>query len=300
MWYSAKILRAVLICCGVAMGASSSIRDIDFRNFVYPAVSDEYPSVPSKMKWITGRSTKQVAMRDGRYTFACDDSPCPLLTLDGTTFGVIEGLSEVAAVVMTYHTGGSATWQYLYIIAIQSGKPQVMAWLVTGSRADMGLRRVIVDRGDLALTVNDPEKRDGDCCSSGTITFRYKWRAGSFRQVGGPVHADDPVEDVPPAAGAPSQQVRPSFDCAKAITPTEQLICSDAALAQMDNAMTAAYRDALERLPAERKIVLRREHSEWFTQYSRDCNAVASERARWDCVVQHLAAHTKSLESALH
>jgi hypothetical protein len=56
----------------------------------------------------------------------------------------------------------------------------------------MGLRRASVDLGDLVLLVNDPERRQGDCCSTGTITYRYRWHDGSFHQVGSPVRADDP------------------------------------------------------------------------------------------------------------
>ncbi len=56
----------------------------------------------------------------------------------------------------------------------------------------MGLRQFAIDSGDLVLIVEDPDKRMGDCCSTGTITYRYRWGAGSFHQIGKPVLADDP------------------------------------------------------------------------------------------------------------
>ncbi len=78
------------------------------------------------------------------------------------------------------------------MLTIRSGKPQVVAWLEAGSRADMGLRHASVDSGNLVLELNDPNKRMGDCCSSGTLTYRYRWTNGAFRQIGRPVAADDP------------------------------------------------------------------------------------------------------------
>jgi hypothetical protein len=115
------------------------------------------------------------------------------VTIDQINFGNINGLPEPSAIVTaTYHTRGTATWQYLYVIGLRSGKPVVMAWLETGSRAYMGLRRASVDQGNLVLIVNDPEKREGDCCSTGTITYRYQWQSDSFRQMRAPVRKDDP------------------------------------------------------------------------------------------------------------
>ncbi len=68
----------------------------------------------------------------------------------------------------------------------------LVAWLEAGSRADMGLRSFKIAQGDLTLILNDPDKRVGDCCSTGTITYRYRWINGSFHQIGRPVLAADP------------------------------------------------------------------------------------------------------------
>jgi hypothetical protein len=80
----------------------------------------------------------------------------------------------------------------LYVIALHARKPQLMAWLEAGSRAWKGLREVSVDYGNLVVAVNDPEKQQGECWSSGSITTRYQWREGAFHQIGEPVLADDP------------------------------------------------------------------------------------------------------------
>jgi hypothetical protein len=106
-------------------------------------------------------------------------------------FGDIAGLSGTAAlVVMTYHSGGTATWQYVYVVSTLLETPRVVAWLETGSRAYMGLSQVSTNQGNLVVTVYDPDKAVAACCSSGTITYRYRWNGSSFAPVGQPVFSE--------------------------------------------------------------------------------------------------------------
>ena len=73
---------------------------------------------------------------------------------------------------------------------MRSGKPTVIAWLETGTRAYMGLRDVSIAKGNLIVTVNDPEKAITDCCSAGSITYWYKYNGKSFQPVAAPVFRD--------------------------------------------------------------------------------------------------------------
>lgn len=187
-----KLFLSLFTLANLAAGAS--IRDVDFKNFAYPFIQHKYVSVPDHLRWMSIAVTGRVPLREGSYTFPCDDPPCYLLTFDQVVFGEIAGMGEVAMVTTVFHTGGTANWEYLYLVATRNGKPQVLAWLEAGSRADMGLRRASADRGDLVLVVNDPHKRQGDCCSSGTLTYRYRWANGAFHQLGKPVSADDPPQ----------------------------------------------------------------------------------------------------------
>jgi len=183
-------LFAALALTFFARGAS--IRTVDFKNFSYPFLNSKYISVPSRPRWMPLVGTARVPLRDSRYTFACDYPPCRLITFDQVVFGKLDGLGEVAIPTTVFHTGGTANWGYLYVIAMRSGRPKAIAWLEAGSRADMGLRRAAVDHGDLMLVLNDPDKREGDCCSNGSVTLRYRWINGSFQQFGKPIRADDP------------------------------------------------------------------------------------------------------------
>lgn len=152
-----------------------------------------------------------VKLVDGRHAVSGDCGSadlCPTVTYDSVGYGAVAAIkSTVAAVVLTYHSGGTAHWQYVYVFTVESGVPRLLAWLRTGSRAYQGLRGVSIAGGNLILEVNDPEWRQGDCCSAGTIAYRYRWAKGSFTAIGQPVFKTDP----------------PSVDRAKAATPAELL-----------------------------------------------------------------------------
>jgi hypothetical protein len=186
-------MKAVSAVFLIALGVSGAVQDVDFKNFAYPFVSDDQLiSVPGDLHWMPRKAASSLSLRNGEYTPPCDAPVgCPSLWLNRVDFGNINGVPGTSAVVTVwYSTGGTANWQYLYVVALRSGKPRVIAWLETGSRSAKGLRSATVDRGDLVLIVNDPDKRTAECCSTGTIT--YRWHAGAFHQIGKPVLKDDP------------------------------------------------------------------------------------------------------------
>lgn len=266
----------ILVFCAIVSGAPRSIRDVDWKNFSYPLI--EMDDVPEDIRWMPLDSNEHVSLNNGRYVVSdeCGDDTrsCPLVTLDSVKYGTLSGIgSTIAAVVLTYHSGGTANWQYAYLLTIGSGQPQLLAWLRTGSRASRGLRELSMMGGALSLVVNDPEKRHGDCCSAGTITFGYRWDGTSFSMLGQPVRRNDP----------------PSLDCRKATTAVERLICQDVELAYLDGQVSNAYHLALIDASPERKKTIRRKQTEWFAGYSRTCNAHLSDKQRRACVEQHLS-----------
>jgi uncharacterized protein YecT (DUF1311 family) len=265
----------ILICCALVSGtAQQSIRDVDWKNFSYPLLESE--DVPGEVHWMSPLdTTEQASLIKGDYVLpgCSDDDRCPSVTFDSVNYGALTGIkSTVALVVLTYHTGGTAGWQYVYLYSLDSSKPRLLAWLRTGSRADQGLREVAITGGDLVLVVNHPDKRQGDCCSTGTITTRYRWLRDSFSAMGKPAYKTDP----------------PSFDCKKASTPIERMICQDSELSFLDGQMTESYKEVLKSAPAKRKEIIRRQQAEWFADYRRTCNAPLSDEQRRDCIDQYL------------
>ena len=81
----------------------------------------------------------------------------------------------------------------------------------------------------------------------------------------------------------------PSFDCAKAATPVERLICRYPQLSSLDSAMANSYQQALKGASEQRKKIIRRQQAEWFAEYSRACNAPLSEEERAGCIDRYLS-----------
>ncbi|MBL8673875.1 MAG: DUF1311 domain-containing protein [Rhodospirillales bacterium] len=73
------------------------------------------------------------------------------------------------------------------------------------------------------------------------------------------------------AAGAHAQS-NPSFDCRRAATVVERMICAEASLGEADRTLARAYREALEsrRTPADRDA-LARDQADWLTTRDRGC-----------------------------
>jgi uncharacterized protein YecT (DUF1311 family) len=91
--------------------------------------------------------------------------------------------------------------------------------------------------------------------------------------------------------------VQPSFNCSKARTSVERLICRDSRLAALDVGMVSDYKQALTRLSPNAQLVLRREHLAWFKNYSRTCNQSTNENEQATCVANFLSSHAAELRN---
>ena len=82
----------------------------------------------------------------------------------------------------------------------------------------------------------------------------------------------EPPREVQPQPQPLLPSVGPSFDCAKAIYRSEQLVCSSPELAVLDLAMANAYRDAAARVGTkERKAILRNVQNHWLRKVRETC-----------------------------
>ena len=133
----------------------------------------------------------EVRVVQGRYRF---DSPelqdvppnqRPLLTSDSVAYGNLDAdQADEAAVSLTYHTGGTQNWSYVYVYKMVRGRSQLLGILKSGSRADGGLYRAAIEHGLLVLDFGDTQRRIADCCSEGYIRVRYRWKDGAFVEDG--------------------------------------------------------------------------------------------------------------------
>jgi len=175
--------------------AQDTIRQFDFKNFTYPVNGPllghdrlQWLTVPDKTnpkRWtrlVNGNDlTKDSSfvMQGQEYTQWSG------FKLESVEFADVTGEhKEEALVVLRYLTGGKQTTHYVYIYSFEDGKPKLLAYCHTGDRADYGLYKVYGEGGALVFELFDPNKRSGDCCSSGFVRIRYRWRASRFEAFG--------------------------------------------------------------------------------------------------------------------
>jgi uncharacterized protein len=89
-----------------------------------------------------------------------------------------------------------------------------------------------------------------------------------------------------------AQAADPSFDCAKASSETEKLICKDAELAELDQELASLYQVLLKNLPASEQKRLKAEQRGWVKGRD-DCWKAADLRA---CVASEYRARIMELK----
>lgn len=100
---------------------------------------------------------------------------------------------------------------------------------------------------------------------------------------------------------SPARAAQPSFDCAKAGTATEHLLCERAPLAELDVELAGLYRQALAR--SANPSALRRQQSEWLTERDRACIArrtlaqVREDLSADTCLRRHYGARITRLRA---
>jgi hypothetical protein len=176
--------------------AQTSIHQVDFKNFTYPLCGPLLGH--GELKWLgdpkEGYSNrKPIHLVNGEdvtesSSFVADGqkySQYQGFTLESVEFAeVTDDGKEDAIVVLLYHTGGTQTTNYVYIYSFADGKPKLLAYCHTGSRANSGLYKVYGEHGKLVFELSDPKRMLGNCCSSGFVKTRYQWLSGRFEVSG--------------------------------------------------------------------------------------------------------------------
>ncbi len=96
------------------------------------------------------------------------------------------------------------------------------------------------------------------------------------------------------AAPAALAQPKPSFDCAKASTPIEKLVCGSPELAKADSDLADTYTALAAKLDAKGREHLAKDETRWLVQRSRDC--VGTAALMFDCVRDSYAERTARLK----
>jgi hypothetical protein len=178
--------------------AQDSIRQVDFKNFIYPLSGPLLGH--TELKWLSvpndgGSRTRTFHLKDGK-AFTKDLS----LRQNGREYAQYEGFAlqsvtyadvtgdgkEDAIVVLQYLSGGTQNTHYVYIYSLVARKPKLLAFCHTGDHAYRGLYKVYGEHGNLVFELLEPGKSEGDCCSSGFVRTRYRWDGSQFQAAGRP------------------------------------------------------------------------------------------------------------------
>jgi hypothetical protein len=167
--------------------ARTSIRQLDFKNFSYPWSGP--PGWRDRLEWQDGSDRKNVRLVNGRWRLDTEGGEEAAmfsgLMLEAVEFAdVTDSGKEDAVVVLRFDTGGTQYSHYVYLYSFAAGKPTLLAFFHSGDRAYSGLYRVYGEGGKLVVELYDPERRSGDCCSSGFVRTRYRWHNGKFEVFG--------------------------------------------------------------------------------------------------------------------
>jgi hypothetical protein len=194
-----RLVFGLAITAGALIGQhSAGSTRIDFRNFTYPFPTVPRSSVPAdRVIWMTLDAKSTITLSGGLYEFD-DKNPSisPSVTLDEVRYGNLRMTGRLdAMVVLGYHTGGSANWNYVYAFGLDQGKPTLLGWFQTGDRAVSGLYHLFVSNGAFYLDLFNPNDREADCCSSGFVRTGYEWKGNKFVLAGPPKYGR--VEDEP-------------------------------------------------------------------------------------------------------
>jgi hypothetical protein len=168
---------------------SPGIRAVDFANHSYPGAAV-----------YTNRRT--FTLKDGMYEGllipGCRGSASDChepVSLVAETYGDVTGDSiEEAMVVLTESIRGSAIPYYVYVFAMEKGRPKLLWAVATGDRAEGGLRKVYAEKDDLVIELYGKGARvngnvfagdgNGACCPLSVTRTRYRWNGKHFVQHG--------------------------------------------------------------------------------------------------------------------
>lgn len=179
---------SLVIVFATALFSAAEIRDVDFKNFVYPW--DPPHGVPEVWSWLPGKAATGVHLNAGQYEFT-GPSFVALVSFSSVTYGDLDGDGHDEAAVDLYcSTGGTANWHYLYVFTLANGTPRLMARLESGSRHDGGLVKIAVEQQTLILEFEDPNRFGPACCSDGYVRMKYRWQGGRFVETDAPEHGD--------------------------------------------------------------------------------------------------------------
>jgi hypothetical protein len=177
----------MILASALSVQAQESIRQVDFKNFSYPLSSHLLGH--ARLQWLDTSLGGSIKGQTARLVGGRDSAESPGFTLQSVEYADVTGDGkEEAIVVLRYDSGTAQNVNYVYIYAPATGHPKLLAYCHTGGGTNLGLRKAYGEQGQLVIEMLDRLRLPGNCCTSGFVRLRYKWRDGGFEISGPPEH----------------------------------------------------------------------------------------------------------------
>jgi hypothetical protein len=174
----------MILASSVLVHAQKTIRQLDFKNFSYPLSGHMLSH--ARLQWLDAAPGESIKVPTFRLVNGKDVSG---FGLQSVTYADVTGDGkEDAVVVVRYDSGSTQNTHYVYIYSMADGHPKLLAYCHTGGGTNLGLHKAYGEQGQLVIEMIDRQNIPGDCCTSGFLRMRYKWRDGGFQISGTPEH----------------------------------------------------------------------------------------------------------------
>lgn len=173
-------LLALLVLLGSAIVTTSalqakryqSIREVDFRNFTYSAGLGDDP--------------QKITVHDGECSVTEPEEDRLYFAIVDVVYGDVTGDGIEDAIVQTImNTGGTGQFSDGSIFILKNGKPEEIASLGIGDRADGGIHSIKIADGKIMVD-RYGQDNGGACCPEYVESTTIKMTGGKFSEVGRP------------------------------------------------------------------------------------------------------------------
>lgn len=153
-----------------------TIFSIDFENFTYPNLDPD-------TEW-----PEFITLTDGHCQYAWDEARellTPGVDLDDIQYVLFQGYDNPMAIVILHvNMGGTASYHYVYFVAMTDDTHCLVAAFSGGDRIIGGLKRVYESDGYLVTELYSP--LEAPCMIEARYYVRtwYEWQDDAFQQVG--------------------------------------------------------------------------------------------------------------------
>ncbi|HXG84399.1 MAG TPA: hypothetical protein VNI84_10260 [Pyrinomonadaceae bacterium] len=141
----------------------SSIRKIDFQNFTF--------SWTKKF----GYGEKTFNLKSGKANLSDERK----LSLESITYVDVAGEYDEQALVNVKIDDGNATYQMLYVYAVENNKPKLLESFEFGEN-NTSFGTAFVAHGELIIETYKQQSSDAECCPSVIEISYYKWQKDKF------------------------------------------------------------------------------------------------------------------------